>query len=332
MDSDAKTAAEAWGFVKVYRKPLSHTMFTRHLEWIAAWVLIQAAADWHTQQVNLTDVGRTLRRDHNWDDSKWSRFIRRLEREGFIKTLSKKNFGDKIGYQHIAVVHDGPEAQHGEGAYAGSLQGATAARTGVQDGQNPLNEKSTQNCKECAMEGVYKEVKNKKKEEAVAAVAANGDDGKNLEKKAEKLFRALAGPNFVPKLGGSGYAAELLRRHGEAFIRAAMKTAKDPTYCPHDKSPSWMFEDWLLGARCLPGPLQRMKESAYIEEVKRLGLEHEQPRFQVGDKVRSNGDPSQIFTIHFHEGFYVGLIERPNETYLATAFSLVERPKREPAS
>lgn len=330
--SDVKSDFEAWGFVKVYRKPLSHKMFTRHLEWIAAWLLIQAAADWHTHKVNLTDVGRTLRRDHQWDDGKWSRFTRRLEKEGFIKTLSKKNFGDKIGYQHIAVVYDEPEPQYSEGANAGSLLGTVAARTDVYDAPNSTDEKSVQRREECAVGDVNKEVKNKKKEEAVAVVTANDDDDKNFEEKAEKLFHALAGPHFVTKLGGSDIAANLLREHGETFIRAAMKTAKDPAHRPPDKLPAWVFEDWLLGGRCLPAPLLRMRESAHIEEIERLGLEHEQPLFQAGDKVRPNGDPSQIFTVHYHEGFYVGLIERPNVASLASAFSLAERPRREPTS
>ena len=329
---NAKNDFEAWGFVKVYRKPLSHRMFFKHLEWLGAWLLIQVAADWQTHKVNLTDVGRVLRRDHNWDDGKWSRFTRRLEQEGFIRTLSKKNFGDKVGYQHIAVVYEGPLAPYDEGAVTGSLSGAVMTRTGVQDDSNFPSEKSVKGREEQAIGDVYKEVKNIEKEEAVAAVAANSHNSENLEKQAEKLFHALAGPHFVAKLGGPDIAANLLSKHGEAFIRATMQTAKDATYRPLDKLASWVFEDWLTGACVLPPPLQRMKEREHIEEVKRLGLGHEQSKFQAGDKVRLEVDPNQIFTIHYHEGPYVGLIERPGVAKLATRFSLVKRPKLSPKS
>ncbi len=67
-------------------------------------MLIQAAADRQNGRVNLTAVGRTVCRDFGWNNDRWRRFVRRLQKENFIAVVEKKNLGDKVGHIHIALV------------------------------------------------------------------------------------------------------------------------------------------------------------------------------------------------------------------------------------
>lgn len=122
---DDSASAPAWNFVKVYREPLEHPMFRGRMDWIGAWILVQAAADWQTNWVNLTDVGRKAGRDYGWDNDKWRRFVKRLEKESFIATIEKKNFGNNIGHVHIALIVDSTNGNDYSDSTAGESAGAT---------------------------------------------------------------------------------------------------------------------------------------------------------------------------------------------------------------
>lgn len=121
---DDSASAPAWNFVKVHREPLEHPMFRGRMDWIGAWILVQAAANWQTNRVNLTDVGRKAGRDYGWDNDKWRRFVKRLEKESFIATVEKKNFGNNIGHVHIALIVNHTNAKNNNSA-TGEYTGAT---------------------------------------------------------------------------------------------------------------------------------------------------------------------------------------------------------------
>lgn len=133
--SSATTAVSQDSF-KVYREPLEHPMFRGRIEWIGAWILIHAAADQKTNRVNLTDVGRKADCDFGWDNDRWRRFVKRLEKEGFVATVEKKNFGNKIGHVHIALlIYPGVESSY-EGSNAGAFHGATRVQNVLTDDQS----------------------------------------------------------------------------------------------------------------------------------------------------------------------------------------------------
>lgn len=137
VGSAATATAPYRGFVKVEREPLDHSMFRGHLDWICAWLLVQAAAGYRTEQVNLTDVGRRVERDFGWNNEKWRRFVKRLEKEGFVKTIEKRNLGDTLGYRHIALVLGAKRGQSDIGRDVGALEGALLVRSADVDGNNP---------------------------------------------------------------------------------------------------------------------------------------------------------------------------------------------------
>lgn len=126
---DSEPATHSWNFIKVYREPLEHLMFRGRMDWIGAWLLIQAAADRQTHRVNLTEVGRKADHDFGWDNDRWRRFVRRLEKEGFVVTVDKQNFGNKIGHVHIALLVWPVE----EGSYGGGSTGEPSSAPRVQN-------------------------------------------------------------------------------------------------------------------------------------------------------------------------------------------------------
>lgn len=134
-DVASAPATHSWDFIKVYREPLGHLMFRGRMDWIGAWLLIQAAADRQTNRVNLTEVGRKADRDFGWDNDRWRRFVRRLEKEGFIATVNKQNFGNKIGHVHIALIASRAAGGSYGGSSTGDLSGAARVQHAIRDGQ-----------------------------------------------------------------------------------------------------------------------------------------------------------------------------------------------------
>lgn len=180
-DSVTRATAPYRGFVKVEREPLDHPMFRGHMDWIGAWLLIQAAANYETNQVNLTDVGRRAAWDFGWDNEKWRRFVKRLEKEGFIKIVETKNFGDKIGHRQIALVLDPNSARGDMGSSIGAPRAATRMRSADIDDQSPVQMRSDEGGDEGPSEGaegvVYKEqIKNKNNSQAAAVVGSSDED------------------------------------------------------------------------------------------------------------------------------------------------------------
>lgn len=111
-------------------------MFRGRMDWIGAWLLIQAAADRQTNRVNLTDVGRKADRDFGWDNDKWRRFVKRLEKEGFVATVDKQNFGNKIGHVHIALIVCPAEGRSYGDSGTGELSDVTRVRNALVDGKD----------------------------------------------------------------------------------------------------------------------------------------------------------------------------------------------------
>jgi hypothetical protein len=103
------------------------------MDWIGAWLLIQAAADRQTNRVNLTEVGRKADRDFGWDNDRWRRFVRRLEKEGFIATVDKQNFGNKIGHVHIALIASPATGGGYRGSSTGDLSSAVRVQNALTD-------------------------------------------------------------------------------------------------------------------------------------------------------------------------------------------------------
>lgn len=128
------TASAAQNFFKVYREPLGHPMFRGHLDWLGAWILIQSAADQQDGRVTLTDVGRTVCREFGWDNDRWRRLVRRLEKEGLITVVEKKNLGDKVGHVQIALVHP---RQADTTRVLAAPSPAAQVRTIISDKENP---------------------------------------------------------------------------------------------------------------------------------------------------------------------------------------------------
>ncbi len=123
-DMDSSISVPRWDFITVPLAHLQHPMFRGRMDWIGAWILVQAAADGQTNRVNLTDVGRQADRDYGWDNDKWRRFVKRLERESFIATIEKKNFGNNIGHVHIAMIVERTNGTSSSGSNIGELAGA----------------------------------------------------------------------------------------------------------------------------------------------------------------------------------------------------------------
>ena len=136
QSENSEPATHSRECIKVYRAPLEHLMFRGRMDWIGAWLLIQTAADPQTNRVNLTDVGRKADRDFGWDNDRWRRFVRRLEKEGFIATVAKQNFGNKIGHVHIAlIVYPAAEGSYG-GSRTGDPSGAARVQHALTDSQS----------------------------------------------------------------------------------------------------------------------------------------------------------------------------------------------------
>ena len=133
---NSEPATHSWDFIRVYREPLEHLMFRGRMDWIGAWLFLQAAADPQTNRVNLSDVGRKADHEFGWDNDRWRRFVKRLEKEGFIATVDKRNFGNKIGHVHIAVIVY-PTAG---GSYGGRSTGALSSGARVRN--DPINGQS----------------------------------------------------------------------------------------------------------------------------------------------------------------------------------------------
>lgn len=162
---DNSASAPAWNFVKVYRESLEHPMFRGRMDWIGAWILVQAAADWQTNRVNLTDVGRKAGRDYGWDNDKWRRFVKRLEKESFIATIEKKNFGNNIGHIHIALIVEHTNGKNHNDSVTGESTGATRVPNAL------ANEKKSE-----SLQSEYTSAA------GAQARAATGVDGRELNK------------------------------------------------------------------------------------------------------------------------------------------------------
>ncbi len=142
QSENSEPATHSWDFIKVYREPLEHLMFRGRMDWIGAWLLIQAAADPQTNRVNLTDVGRKADHDFGWDNDRWRRFVKRLEKEGFIATVDKQNFGSKIGHVHIAVIVYPAAGGSRRSNTTGALPSTTRVQNTIIGGQNATSARS----------------------------------------------------------------------------------------------------------------------------------------------------------------------------------------------
>lgn len=146
------------------------------MDWIGAWLLIQAAADPQTNRVNLTDVGRRADRDFGWDNDRWRRFVRRLEKEGFIGTVDKQNFGNKIGHIHIAViVYPAAEESYG-GSTTGDLSGAVRVQRTLMDDQIATSARSRRLDDAEAEDGASVEAEGQASNKGVWLVVDDTDD------------------------------------------------------------------------------------------------------------------------------------------------------------
>lgn len=196
-------------WLKLHRRLLEHPWLNQRTEWFAAWVQILMLADHETGVVELSEVAA---RDE-MSEMAWRHFLKKLEREGMICSLSTENRGRAGGKRKTAQIKNWeqyqaqPEERSKERSLEQSKERSLApSNTAQQAPEEHSKERSSSRCLERSLSILDKEVEKKEVKEKGSSQSA--------EPKFEKAYNEVA-------YATSQYVAQWLRdARGFDFERA----------------------------------------------------------------------------------------------------------------